>query len=69
MTRSTTANGTQVLSPTREEYRAMVEREVRSAVGENPDTFAARYAAGTVDRSDPDVLYAAGILRLNGPAT
>ena len=68
MTRTTTAGGTVVLSPTAEEYSEMLDREVRSATGFSAAEFTRRFEAGELDWSDPETLYIAGILRLNGPA-
>jgi hypothetical protein len=66
MTYETTPAGTPVLTPTPEEYAAMLEREVQQTLGESVAQFVDRFTAGRVDWSNPDAFYIAGVLGLNG---
>jgi hypothetical protein len=66
MTTQTTGAGTPVLHLSDEEYRAYLDRETRLSLGIDAETFLEQLAAGTVDWDEPDALYVAGLLRING---
>jgi hypothetical protein len=66
MTTQTTSAGTPVLHLSDDEYRAYVNRETELSLGIDAETFLQRVRDGVVDWDDPDALYVAGLLRVNG---
>jgi hypothetical protein len=66
MTTKTTPAGTPVLHLSKDEYRAYVNREAELSLGIDAETFLRQVRDGSVDWDDPDALYVAGLLRVNG---
>jgi hypothetical protein len=66
MTTHTTEAGTPVVHLSNEEYRAYLNRETWLSLGIDAETFLQQVRDGTVDWDDPDALYVAGLLRVNG---
>jgi hypothetical protein len=66
MTTHTTEAGTEVIEMTDDEFRAYLESEVQASLGVSAAQFLEQVADGTVDWDDPDSMYVAGLLSVNG---
>jgi hypothetical protein len=66
MTTHTTEAGTEVIELTEDEFQAYLEDEVQASLGVSVGQFREQVAGGTVDWDDPDAMYVAGLLSVNG---
>jgi hypothetical protein len=55
-------DSTPILELSAEEYQQFLDGEVMSRMGMNAEEFTARYLAGDLDESDPDVPLLVGML-------
>jgi hypothetical protein len=63
---SRTSGGTIVVDLDAEDYRQYLDSEVQASLGMSADDFRAQARAGTVNWDDPDAMYVAGLLGVDG---
>jgi hypothetical protein len=66
MTTHTTKAGTEIVELTDEEFQAYLESEAQASLGVSTAEFLEQVARGDVDWDDPDSMYVAGLLGVNG---